>query len=65
MNNILILLTFLTKNSCLELKFLKKTEYFIKDCNSDLDAIFIEKLKNECNEEDFVRNNCQVINGES
>ena len=44
MKFILVLLSFLVKNSGLELKFIKKTQIFITDCNSELDKIIFEKL---------------------
>ena len=51
MKKIILLITIVTINSCLELKFIKKTEYFTKDCNRNLDTILFERLTNECNDE--------------
>ena len=48
MEQILLLLSIMTIISALESKFLKKTEVFVKDCDGELETIFIERLKNEC-----------------
>ena len=60
----LVLLGILTKNTCLEVKFIIKTEFFINNCNSDLDYILFEKLNYECSE-DKLTENCKEIEGES
>ena len=39
----------LKQNSCLESKFIKKTEFFDNDCNGGPNLIKFERLKNECN----------------
>ena len=59
MNLFLLFITFVTLNSCLELKFLKKTEFFSKGCDSDVIEISIEKLKKGCNPEQFTEINCK------
>ena len=40
----ILLITFATINLCLEQKFIKKTEYFVKNCDGDLDTIVFEML---------------------
>ena len=59
------MLVFLTKNTCLEVKFILKTEYFVNNCNSDVEEIEFEKLNNECNDEDFFPYNCKDEDGQS
>ena len=49
MIRILLLITSLNKNSSLELKFIKRTDRFIKD-NNNLYRSKFKKLKNECND---------------
>ena len=66
MNKILLLLAILIRNSCLEVKFLKKTEFFFNNCNSGPIKIIVERLKKECNTENFSLDSCEKsIDGES
>ena len=48
MRKIILLFTILTINQCLETKFVKKTEFFMKDCNGALYKTRFERLLNEC-----------------
>ena len=47
----ILLINILTANVSLETKFILKTEKFVSDCNSNLDEVMFEQLKNECNDE--------------
>ena len=51
MKFLLVLLAFLTKNTCLEQKFIKKIEVFVNDCNSEKKIITFEKVHYECSED--------------
>ncbi len=46
---IIIFILTMTINSCLELKYIEKTEYFNIDCDGILIKTIIERSKNECN----------------
>ena len=44
MKKCIVLLAFLINNTCLEVKFVEKTEVFLNDCNSEIDLIKFVKL---------------------
>ena len=53
MKTIIFLITILAMRQGLETKFIEKTEYFLKGCDSDLVQIQMERKQNECKDEDF------------
>ena len=51
MNRKLILLIFISimkMNTCVEIKMTLKTEMFARDCDSELENVIYEKLSHEC-----------------
>ena len=56
-----VFIHYLAIYSCLELKFIKKTEIFVKDCNKNLLKVIIERLETECNDDQFADNNCKKV----
>ena len=51
MKVIFVLLAFLTKNICLEVKFIQKTEFFVNKLNGEVDYFEYTKLNYECKED--------------
>ena len=51
MKSFVIILLLIMPINCLETKFIQKTETFSNGCNNNLDSIYFEKQKNECNSE--------------
>ena len=58
-NTIFVIILYLT--ACLEQKFIRKTEYYVSDCNSKLDSIKIEELDTECNPDEYINYNCRNV----
>ena len=61
----ILFLTNIVTFKCLESKFIKKNEFFIIDCNSNLDFVEFKRLNQECDESEFIEEDCKPVEGES
>ena len=62
MKNLIVLISFMKINLCLESKNIFKTETFSNDCNNPDNISFI-KLKHECTSEQITSDSCQKFDG--
>ena len=51
--------------SSLEIKYIKKLEKFLSNCNSPLKFTSFSKLEVECNDDQYALKNCNNLNGKS